>query len=371
MVDGIGDKMINRTLCAGRIIEVLPGIYRIPVPLAGNPLKELNSYVIKGNREGGGAKNLLIDTGFRTEECRTTILDGLKELGIHMEETDILLTHLHADHSGNAADLICDGNRVYMGETDIKCLLGSRLEGSGRKPHSAQWEVTDSHSFGTLHRLRMERYRQNGISNAMLEEMSRSTPSRTMAADPMFSDYTPLKEGDRIHVGDYQLNTISVPGHTPGQLCFEIEGTGAMILGDHVLFDITPNITDWAGVEDSLGDYLDSLKKIDKYDVMIPLPGHRAAGDFHGRIKAISEHHQRRLDECRQIIRELGREKGKARLYDITGRMKWKIRADGWDNFPPAQRWFALGECLAHIDYLKRQGQIGEHWDGGSVWYEA
>lgn len=339
----------------GQIAEVLPGIYRIPVPLAGNPLKELNSYVIRGGGSNGH-KNLLIDTGFRSPECRNAVLNGLGELGIHMAETDILLTHLHADHAGNAADMVCPGNRVYMGETDVRYLLNSQAE---------QDESKRSHS------LRVERFRKNGIPEKVLEEMSQLTPSRTMAADPEFSDYTPLEEGDQIRAGEYCLNAISVPGHTPGQMCFEIEGTGAMILGDHVLFDITPNITDWDGVEDSLGNYLRSLDKIDRYDVKIPLPGHRAPGDFHKRIAVISEHHRSRLVECMRIIRQLGRESGKARLYDITGRMRWKIRAAGWDSFPPAQRWFALGECLAHIDYLKRRGVVGERGDGDTVWYEV
>ncbi len=351
--------MTDGQLKAGQIEEVLSGIYRIPVPLRGNPLKELNSYVIRGKRRGNGTKNLLIDTGFHTKECRDAVLIGLKELGIRMEETDILLTHFHADHSGNASELVCDGNRVYMGEVDMRCLL------------EGQREAGESGSSG-FHQLRMERYRRNGISDDMLEKMSSSTPSKTMAAAPGFSDFTPLREGDQIQAGEYRLNAIFVPGHTPGQMCFELEGTGAMILGDHVLFDITPNITDWAGVEDSLGDYLDSLKKIDKYDVTVPLPGHRAAGDFHTRIAALAKHHQKRLDECRRIIYELGREKGKARLYDITGRMKWKIRAADWDSFPPAQRWFALGECLAHIDYLKRRGLVGECLGADhTIWYEV
>lgn len=40
--------------------QVLPRIYHICVPLVGNPLKELNSYLIKDD-----GRNLLIDTGFR------------------------------------------------------------------------------------------------------------------------------------------------------------------------------------------------------------------------------------------------------------------------------------------------------------------
>ena len=38
------------------------GLYRIPVPLPGNPLRELNSYLLRGRE-----RSLLIDTGFRRE----------------------------------------------------------------------------------------------------------------------------------------------------------------------------------------------------------------------------------------------------------------------------------------------------------------
>ena len=74
-----------------------------------------------------------------------------------------------------------------------------------------------------------------------------------------------------------------------------------------------------------------------------------------------------RLEECRQAVKRLG----KAGLYEIGGSMTWNIRVSGWDEFPPAQRWFALGECLAHLDHLKEMGQIEEHREGGVIWYEA
>ena len=44
------------------IREVLPEVFRIPVPLEGNPLKELNSYLFRGSREAK-QRNLLVDTG--------------------------------------------------------------------------------------------------------------------------------------------------------------------------------------------------------------------------------------------------------------------------------------------------------------------
>lgn len=330
-----------------QIEEVLPGIYRIPVPLKGNPLKELNSYLIRGD------KNLLVDTGFRTEDCRQALLEGLSLLGIRMENTDILLTHLHADHSGNAPDIVYNGNKIYMGRLDKKYTVGMGTQ--------------EENGIVLLHMSRVERLKKNGISEELIKEMLKCTPSRTMAPNPDYVDYTALDEGDEIQAGSYTLRAIETPGHTPGQMCFEIVGTGAMILGDHVLFDITPNITDWPGVEDSLGNYLASLDKIDKYDVTIPLPGHRKPADFHQRIADLKAHHERRLAECRAAIKRLG----KAHLYDITGNMTWKIRAASWDDFPPAQRWFALGECLSHIDHLKRTGQIIQHDEGDIYWYEA
>ena len=63
------------------IREVLPEVFRIPVPLAGNPLKELNSYLFRGSREEK-QRNLLVDTGFRTEGCKKALLKGLEQLGV-------------------------------------------------------------------------------------------------------------------------------------------------------------------------------------------------------------------------------------------------------------------------------------------------
>ncbi len=340
--------------------EVLPGVWRVGVPLKGNPLKELNSYVVLG--KAGGTKNLLIDTGFRTRACKEALFWGLSRLGVRMEETDILLTHLHADHCGNGPDLVKEGNRIFIGRTD-----GEIMVGAGEWKAENFGDAKRGRGLETIHGRKRERLREHGICPGLIEEMLRRVPSCTMASCPDFADYTFLDEGDALIAGQYQLRAIEAPGHTPGQMCFELEGTGAMILGDHVLFDITPNITDWPQVRDSLGNYLDSLTKLDGYDVKIPLPGHRKPGDYHGRIRQLKDHHKMRLEECRQAVKRLG----KAGLYEIGGSMTWNIRVSGWDEFPPAQRWFALGECLAHLDHLKEMGQIEEHREGGVIWYEA
>ena len=326
------------------ITEVLPGLYRIPVPLVGNPLKELNSYFFKRTEEKG-SRNLLVDTGFRREECIAAIREGVAVIGADLAETDILLTHIHGDHIANAPYLKAPDAKMYIGRRDA--MFHTEKSGGRNIPDV----LADS----------VARMGANRVDPTLLAIMQQATFPTIISRELPGCDFTFLEDGQELKAGRYTLKAVMTPGHTPGHLCFQVEGTGAMLLGDHVLFDITPNITQWPGVEDSLGDYLDSLEMIDAYPVTIPLPGHRHAGDFHGRIREIREHHRRRIEECRTVIGKLcGADPGRAYLFDIAGHMTWKIRSSSWETFPPMQMWFALGECLSHIDYLKKRGLIRE-----------
>src|SRR5699024_9639007 len=99
--------------------QIEGNIFTIPVPLPDNPLRNLNSYLIRA--EGGG-RHLLIDTGFRRAECLDALQEGLAELGVRLEDTDIFLTHLHSDHTGLAGDLAAPGARVYISREDVERL---------------------------------------------------------------------------------------------------------------------------------------------------------------------------------------------------------------------------------------------------------
>ena len=49
--------------------QIEAGLWRLDIPLVGNPLKNLNSYLLTGER------NLLIDTGFRWSDHNPVYLD--------------------------------------------------------------------------------------------------------------------------------------------------------------------------------------------------------------------------------------------------------------------------------------------------------
>lgn len=310
------------------IQEIRKNLYRIPVTLPDSPLKVLNSYVIKDSD-----RNLIIDTGFRRPECMQSMREGLDELGINMENTDILLTHMHADHSGLAASLASESSRVFISRKELPWMIKDDRINIRSKDHSG--------------------FRRLGFADNELEFHTKSV-SWDMASEDSFSAYFPIDDGDVFTCGGYELRAVETPGHTPSHMCFWVEKEKIMFTGDHVLFDISPNITSWRELDDTLGAYLDSLRDIDRYDVELALPGHRETGNFHARIADIISHHEARLEECLGIIQENPGETP----YEITGKMTWRIRSASWEDFPLGQKWFAVGEAFSHIWHLAMTGKV-------------
>ena len=310
------------------ISELADNLYTIAVPLPNNPLKNLNAYVLVGSR------NLLIDTGFRQDVCREALLSGLAELGISMDNTDIFLTHLHSDHTGLAPELAKKSTKIYIGARDLSRMPGSQ--------NTFSWSNSN------------QRFAQEGFPWPLLEILEQKNPARALSPIP-YDGYIPVQDGETFSYGGHSFQALWTPGHTPGHLCLWEAETGICILGDHVLFDITPNITRWQGVSDSLGDYLQSLERIRQLPVTLPLPAHRTVHiTFQERIQALLDHHQRRCDEVLRILAD----SVPLTAWDIAARMTWNIRCNGWEDFPTPQKWFAVGEAMAHLDHLMALGSV-------------
>jgi len=322
--------------------EIIKNIYRIQVQLPNSPLRILNSYLLKGEE-----RSILIDTGFNRPECKEALLSQLTELEVDMAHTDVLLTHLHADHTGLAPEIYVPGTRIFISRAEIPWLVG--------QTRRELW-ATDN-----------KRMLKTGFTPETIGDEKAFSTSRKMASNPEFDQYLPIDDGDEFQCGDYTLKAVVTPGHTPAHMCFWLEKQRIMFTGDHVMFDISPNITLWLNVDDSLGDYLDSLRKIDTYDVALALPGHRNTGDFHGRIAELLEHHEKRLEECLDVVRR----NPDLTPYEIAGKMTWKIRCSSWEEFPVNQKWFAVGECHSHLRHLEKRGKITCYDDGEHIRYHV
>lgn len=323
-------------------IHSMPDIYRVPVVLPNNPLKNLNCYIIKTPSE-----NLVIDTGFNQPECYKALTEGLEELDIDMNRTTLFLTHLHSDHIGLVNHIATDATRILMNRIDYDYLNGDAGVDNWR------WM---EHKF----------FRE-GLSEELIMLQRKVNPARQYAPKYLFRADC-ISDGDIFSVGDYTFRCMWTPGHTPGHTCLYMEKEKILFSGDHILFDITPNITMWRGVEDSLGNYLESLKKICSLDIHLALPAHRKNDmDVYDRIHQIQEHHDRRIHQTLSIIRE---EPG-LNACQIGARMTWSMRGKNWDEFPIQQKWFAIGETISHLDYLLLRNKIIRHNEKELIYYTA
>lgn len=311
------------------LLELCPGIFRIPIPLPHNPLRELNAYLIRGTE-----RSLLIDTGFRLPECRQAMEQSLRQIGADKDPLDIFLTHIHTDHMGLASELVRPGGTIYVGELDFPF--------TNQAWEDNYWREID------------RRFLQEGFPPEELAVTTATNPARTLGPDLDLPNYRAVKDGEVLTVGDYTLTVLATPGHTPGQLCLWLEQEGILFTADHVLFDITPNITMWPNLPNALGHYLESLKKVQAYPVQLALPGHRHTGDLNQRIQALFAHHRARVAETLDLVRQTPG----LTAYEVASRMHWDLRAKSWAEFPLNQKWFATGEALAHLEYLMEGGAV-------------
>ncbi|MDP6375150.1 MAG: MBL fold metallo-hydrolase [Pseudomonadales bacterium] len=310
--------------------EVRPNLFRIVVPLPNSPLKEINSYVFASSE-----RSLIVDTGMNRPECREVLEAAIEGIGIDLEQTDFVATHLHADHQGLIPTLMRSGSRAYMGALDTPAFRQGKGDTWSKDGFMGDFA------------------RRSGFPARDLEASMQNHPGfRYSGSAPV--DYIELKEGYAFDVGEYCLRVIDTPGHTGGHVCLFDTEAKIFLSGDHVLGDITPNIATWSNEGDPLGDYLASLDKVAGLDVALCLPGHRSVIEAFGeRLDELVEHHRARANEVLDIL-----EAGDANAYDTAGQMTWSIQAASWEEFPVMQRWFATGEAIAHLRYLEEKQLI-------------
>ncbi|MFW3147179.1 MAG: MBL fold metallo-hydrolase [Thermoplasmatota archaeon] len=311
--------------------EIVPGIFRIELPLPRNPLKAVNCYVIPGEH-----RSLIIDTGMNRTECREVLERELESLDLDLAKTDVLVTHLHADHLGLAPFITKGRNEVMMGEKDINAIKESD-------------------------------YWSSMLENALKHGFPNVDPQEAISKHPGYKygplgemKLAPLRGGEVLEYGGRSLKAVHTPGHSRGHLCLYDRKDGILFSGDHILGDITPNISAWSQVEDPLSTYVSSLLKTRKMEVELTLPGHGSPIlDHRKRIDELIHHHGERAQEVLDII-----DGSEMDAMTIASRMTWDMSYDSFEEFPVMQKWFALGEAIAHIRFLESKSEVKRSFDG-------
>ena len=320
------------------MFEIAENIYCFPVPLPGSPLKELNCYIIKD-----APRSLIVDVGFNTNVGLEAVTGAFKALDLSIADTDIFLTHLHADHTGLIEVLKNDCGRIFISEADS--IIVNR-------------NFDDEYWIG-----RMKLQEQMGFPEEDVLDY-KDHPAYT-GGTSTYTEFEFVTEGMGFSYGGYNFEAIDLKGHTPGQMGLYDKERGVMFCGDHILNKITPNIGLWNFEADYLGLFLSNLKKVRDLNVKNLLSAHRAhIDDPAKRIDELLSHHEKRLNRILSLLTE-----GKSTAYDIAMDVPWDFGGGYFGNFPPAQKWFAASEVFAHLEHLRALGKAGLKIEGPTYKY--
>jgi glyoxylase-like metal-dependent hydrolase (beta-lactamase superfamily II) len=273
------------------------------------------------------------------------LVSGLRECEVDWKRADFFITHMHADHSGLVSALVGEGAKIYFGQADAEIMRSSAPE---------YWDE------------QLDFARKCGFPAGELEMAIKNHPGwKYSPSNSLSIDVS--RDGDTIRVGNYVFECIETPGHTPGHICLYESSKKIFICGDHILVDITPNITLSMGDGNPLKEYLGSLDKVYDLDVELVLPGHRRIfRDQKNRIRELKQHHRARLEEVMSILA-----RGEQNAFQVASQMTWDIAYRSWDMFPPGQKWFAFGEAMAHLKYLEEEGKVGRETGGQEIVFFA
>lgn len=309
------------------ITEILPGLYRVEMPLPGIPLPSVNSYIVKGSR-----RNLIVDPGLNHDMCFTLMRGTLQKLSIDPAITDFFFTHAHLDHAGLVTRLRTPQSEIYIGHREARHI-------------DFDWDGTIR--FATAH----------GFPKREIPALLSQHPAYTWtkSRSDLHLPFHLLEEKSDLAIGKYVFEILETPGHSRGHLCLYECKEKILICGDHILKDITPTIQLWAEGQNPLWDYVGSLDKIQELDVRLVLPGHGLPFlDCRKRVREINSHRVGRSQEVISVVSSL--KSGTA--YDIASKLTWNVQYGSWEVFPILQRWLSMGETLAHIYYCERKGLL-------------
>jgi glyoxylase-like metal-dependent hydrolase (beta-lactamase superfamily II) len=328
--------------------ELLPGVFRLPLPLRDSPLGHVNTYLVRAD-DG----YLLVDCGWDTADTLQALEGHLRALDIRITDVrHLVITHIHPDHYGLAGRLR---------ELSHANLSFHRLE---RLYIESRYDDTDE-LLGEMH----EWLRVNGTPSTELDRLNFGSMGIRERVGIAFPDRT-LDGGEEITSGKFAFKVIWTPGHSAGHICLYDARHKVLLSGDHVLPHITPSVgLHVRAASNPLADYLDSLRLIGRLEAELVLPGH--GEPFQGlpeRTAELLAHHQRRLEEIKTLLGE--QPDRPLSGYAIATQMNWSRRRT-WDDLSGFERRLAVTEALAHIELLHARGEVHKEYAEGQITYRV
>ncbi len=305
----------------------------------------VNAYLIS-DRDGF----TLVDCGWGGQAAGAVLEEHLNALGATIGDIGrVIATHAHVDHYGFAAELHQrTGAEIAIHEDDIQLATRWFAGTTVYAEALAGWFI------------------RNGAPTA--DAMAAGADLIAVAEHiALAKTHRALRGGDRISTGAGSFEVIHTPGHTEGHIALFQREMALLITGDHVLPQVTPNVSCFAHTApDPLGRHLRSLTELRALPVRRVLPGHGLPFDGLGeRVDKLIASHQAHAEA---VARGLGIEPLSA--FEISTRVRWG-RGIAWGDLGVRRRRLALLATLARLAYLEAGGRARAVERGGTIKYIA
>jgi glyoxylase-like metal-dependent hydrolase (beta-lactamase superfamily II) len=320
----------------GRGERVVPGVWRLRLPLPWPGIPHANAYAIAA---GDGV--VLFDCGLHEAGSLAELERALAQAGYSLADVKLLVcTHAHADHYGQAASVVdASGCELWMHPADAHMRAG----------------IEDPEA--RLAR-RFEVARQSGVPLAPLREWSDSARERGSGIARLVEPDRALRDGVVVDTDLGPWTVVGTPGHAPSHVCLHQPEQRMLISGDHLLGRVSL-FFDYGWTPDPVGEFLTSLDRIDVLDARLALAGHgRTFTDVRAHIVANRALVAERLERVRRAVAE----HGPITAYDtvplLHGEALSQLTAAWW-----------LPEVLAYLRHLEITGVIArEDGEGTERW---